>query len=102
MSRLIYFFQKSIFGRILSSKFDFWVNFEIKIDLWVDFSAQKSIFELKIDSQINFWAFLIFQEKRRLERGPTPEEECGRPDELDRWDIKKKKIEHLEAVDVIF
>jgi hypothetical protein len=48
------FFQKSIFGRILSSKFDFWVNFEIKIDLWVNFSAQKSIFELKIDSQINF------------------------------------------------
>uniref|UniRef100_A0A914CT50 Uncharacterized protein n=1 Tax=Acrobeloides nanus TaxID=290746 RepID=A0A914CT50_9BILA len=27
------------------------------------------------------------------------EEERGRPDELDRWDIKKKKIEHLEAVD---
>ena len=46
--------------------------------------------------------FSIFQEKRRLERGPTPEEERGRPDELNRWDIKKKKIEHLEAVDVIF
>uniref|UniRef100_A0A914D7H6 Uncharacterized protein n=1 Tax=Acrobeloides nanus TaxID=290746 RepID=A0A914D7H6_9BILA len=39
--------------------------------------------------------------KRRLERGPTPEEERGRPDELDRWDIKKKKIEHLEAVDIL-
>ena len=46
--------------------------------------------------------FSIFQEKRRLERGPTPEEERGRPDEHDRWDIKKQKIEHLEAFDVIF
>ena len=51
---------------------------------------------------MSLFDFSIFQEKRRLERGPTPEEECGRPDELDRWDIKKKKIEHLEAVDVIF
>jgi len=38
-------------------------------------------------------------EKRRLERGPTPEDERGRPDDLAHWDAKKKKIEHLEAVD---
>jgi hypothetical protein len=44
VSQLIYFFQKSIFGRILSSKFDFWVNFEIKIDLWVNFFWLKNRF----------------------------------------------------------
>ncbi len=71
-------------GKFFGSKIDFWTQ------NWLP------------NQFLSLFDFSIFQEKRRLERGPTPEEERGRPDELDRWDIKKKKIEHLEAVDVIF